>query len=50
MSLGDRVHPHIMDKMNSEDGGVGSGGGSGCGCGSGCSKQMFLTDYRDSGV
>jgi hypothetical protein len=39
-----------MDKMNSEDGGVGSGGGSGCGCGSGCSKQMFLTDYRDSGV
>jgi len=59
MSLGGRVQPWIVDKMDDEGsggergGGVGvdGGGGDGSDCGgSGSSKQMFLIDYRDSGT
>ena len=53
MSLGDRVQPWIMDKMNDEEGSGREGGGGvgfGGGGGSGSSKQMFLIDYRDSGT
>lgn len=53
MSLGDRVRPWIMDKMNDDDGGGGGGGGGGgsnSSDGGGSGKQMFLIDYRDSGT
>ena len=51
MSLGGRVQPWIVDKMDDEGSGGERGGGVGVdGGGGGSSKQMFLIDYRDSGT